>query len=260
MAVAAGCGGTSRQGNSKVIDPQATTSPEPPTPEAPLPLAGRTVLIDPGHNGGNASATSAISRLVPAGRRRMKACDTSGTATNDGRLTEARFNWLIARAVVASLRHDGARVVLTRSDNAGVGPCIDQRATIGNTARADFALSIHADGGPPTGSGFHVTYPAQSQELARPAIVDPSYRAARHLRAALRGAGLVPANYVGGDGRSERSDLGGLNLSDVPKAFVELGNMRNNDDAAALASPPWRRATAAALVNGIRQVLRPPAG
>src|SRR3712207_8597199 len=31
-----------------------------------------------------------------------------------------------------------------------------------------------------------------------------------------------------------RSDLGGLNLSDVPKVFIETGNMQNPRDAALL--------------------------
>ena len=40
------------------------------------------------------------------------------------------------------------------------------------------------------------------------------------------GTDLPYAAYLGGDGLSVRSDLGGLNLSDVPKVFVETGNMR----------------------------------
>lgn len=259
LASGSGCAGD--QGAARVTAGQATATTTPPRTDdrrhAPpaLPLAGRIVLIDPGHNGGNAAASSEINTLVPAGRGRTKACDTTGTATNDGRLTEALFNWLIASAVATSLERAGARVVLTRSQNTGVGPCIDRRAQIGNQAHADIALSIHADGGPPSGSGFHVIYPASSQALVRPAIVGPSYRAARHVRAALREAGRVPADYAGTGGLSERDDLGGLNLSTVPKAFVELGNMRNAADAAALEDAKWRRATAAALTSGIQRFL-----
>ena len=40
------------------------------------------------------------------------------------------------------------------------------------------------------------------------------------------------ATYLGNAGLSERSDLGGLNLSDVPKVFIETGNMRSATDAA----------------------------
>ena len=48
---------------------------------------------------------------------------------------------------------------MTRSDNSGWGPCINERAAIGNRADADAAISIHADGGPADGRGFHVIYP-----------------------------------------------------------------------------------------------------
>ena len=50
------------------------------------------------------------------------------------------------------LRAAARRVVLTRKDNRSVGPCIDERARIANRARADAKVSIHADGGPPSGS------------------------------------------------------------------------------------------------------------
>jgi len=47
---------------------------------AALPLAGVTIEIDPGHNGGNASHLAFINRLVWIGNR-WKACNTVGTAT-----------------------------------------------------------------------------------------------------------------------------------------------------------------------------------
>ena len=51
---------------------------------------------------------------------------------------------------------------------------------------------------------------------------------ARSVRAGLVRAGVPVANYIaGGDGLDVRSDLGTLNLSDIPTVMVELGNMRN---------------------------------
>src|SRR5579862_2997698 len=47
------------------------------------PLAGKTIAVDPGHNGGNYLHTAEIDRIVDAGALR-KACDTTGTATDDG--------------------------------------------------------------------------------------------------------------------------------------------------------------------------------
>ena len=48
-----------------------------------------------------------------------------------------------------------------------------------------------------------------------------------------RDTGMPYSNYIGdGTALDVRSDLGGLNLSTVPKVFIECGNMRNATDAA----------------------------
>src|SRR2546421_12382886 len=125
-----------------------------------LPLLGKTIAVDPGHNGANWSHPAEIDRVVDAGGFR-KACDTTGASTNDG-YTEAAYNFDVAMRLARILRREGATVVLTRTSNDGVGPCIDERAAIGNDARADAAISIHADGGPPRGRGLAGVYKAQA--------------------------------------------------------------------------------------------------
>src|SRR5207253_7958125 len=88
-----------------------------------LPLHGKTIVIDPGHNGANWSHAAEINRLVNAGGF-MKACDTTGTSTGDG-YSEAAYNLDVARRLARILRAAGAHVVLTRTTNDGVGPCIN---------------------------------------------------------------------------------------------------------------------------------------
>jgi N-acetylmuramoyl-L-alanine amidase len=217
------------------------------------PLRGRTIVLDPGHNGGNARHADEINRLVDAGTLR-KPCDTTGTQTARG-YTEAAYTFDLALRLARILRRSGARVVLTRRANTGWGPCITERARIGNRARADAALSLHADGGPPAGRGFHVIYPPSIRGLTDDIAV-PSRRLALDVRAAFRAGTRVPyATYVGRRGLAVRSDLGGLNLSDVPKVFVETGNMRNARDAVLLARPAFRQRQARALAAGLRAFL-----
>ena len=69
------------------------------------------------------------------------------------------------------------------------------------------------------------------------------------------GTGLPYATYLGRNGLSVRSDLGGLNLSDVPKVFVETGNMRNRGDAALLESPRFRERIARSIAAGLARFL-----
>ena len=206
-----------------------------------LPLHGKVIVIDPGHNGANWSHPTTINRTVDAGGFR-KACDTTGTAT-DGGYSEAAYNFDVAQRLARILRAAGATVVMTRNSNDGVGPCINERAAIGNRAHADAAISIHADGGPPTGRGFEVIY-LRSRRLAL-AIRD----AFRH------GTNEPYATYVGADGLDVRHDLGGLNLSTVPKVFIETLNMRNATDARLAGSPAYRQREAIAIARGLERFL-----
>lgn len=212
---------------------------------AAKPLAGKTVVIDPGHNGGNAAHPDTINKQVPAGGFK-KACDTTGTATTDGDLTEHAFNWDLAERLRKLLERDGAKVVLTRENDRDVGPCINRRASIGNRARADVAISLHADGFEGSGRGFHVIHPGTVKGYTEP-IVKPSLRLARDVRDALNDAGLKTSTYAGRRGLHRRTDIGGLNLSKIPKVLVEHGNMRDAGDARRLKSRSWRQSTARAL-------------
>ena len=174
------------------------------------PLTGKTVAIDPGHNGGNFSHPKEINQIVDAGTLR-KACDTTGASTGAG-YTEAAYNLDVALRLRKLLRAAGARVVMTRATNDGWGPCITERAAIGNRAGADAAISIHADGGPADGRGFHVIYPPSIKGLTDD-IAPSSKTLALAVRRAFRaGTGMPYATYLGSTGLSVRSDLGGLNL------------------------------------------------
>ena len=76
------------------------------------------------------------------------------------------------------------------------------------------------------------------------------------MRDAFRsGTGEPYADYIGRDGLDVRTDLGGLNLSTVPKVFVETGNMRNTGDAARLESAAYRQREAVALGRGLETFL-----
>lgn len=217
------------------------------------PLGDRIVVIDPGHNGGNASAPSEINALVPDGIGE-KACDTVGTESVNG-YSEHEFNWELSLLIQERLEADGATVILTREDNQGVGPCVNERAEVGNENEADAALSIHADGGPESGRGFHVITPGELAGLTEE-IVEPSAVLAEDIRREyLEGSEVPYADYLAEDGLDERTDLGGLNLSTVPKVFLEAGNMRNPEDAELLEDPEWRERAADSIARGLATYL-----
>ncbi len=221
------------------------------------PLAGRTVVIDPGHQLGNHNFPRKIRRQVPAGGFR-KDCNTTGTATNRG-YAEATFVWRVAKQLKKRLLRQGARVRMTRHSNRQDrwGPCVNKRGRAGNRLEADLKLSIHADGSTTAGArGFHVIAPTDRKPWTHD-IHRSSKRLARTIKAALRRQDIPVANYTaGGDGLDFRADLATLNLSDVPTVVVELGNMRNPKDARRMTSVSGRATYAQALARAARRFLR----
>lgn len=218
-------------------------------------IDGAVVVVDPGHNLTNWKHPDEINRLVDAGTLR-KPCDTTGTATASG-YSEAAHNLDVAYRVKRLLEGAGATVILThtRSDPPW-GPCITERAAIGNRANADVAISIHADGHEGGGRGFHVIYPPSIAGLTDD-IARDSLRFALRLRATFaHTTGMPFSTYTGKDALNARSDLGGLNLSDVPKVFIECGNMRDRTDAALLSSVRFRKLEALGIARGIARFLQ----
>jgi N-acetylmuramoyl-L-alanine amidase len=226
----------------------ASADPSP----ASLPLAGKVVGVDPGHNGGNFTHTAEIARLIWNGRE-WEACNTTGTETDAG-YTEAQFNFNVASYLRGDLIADGARVVMTRTSNDGVGPCVNERAAIINAAHADVGIAIHADGAVPSGRGFAVLVPVADGPNDK--IIAASATFADDLRTTmLAGTPMPISNYDGVDGVQPRDDLGGLNLVQVPMVLIEVGNMRNATDSALQVAPAFQQEVARAILAAIVKFL-----
>lgn len=207
-------------------------------------IAGMAVFLDPGHSGAN---DSSITRQVSNGRGGTKDCQTTGTATADG-YPEHSFNWAVVQQVQSALNQLGVRTELSRDNDNAVGPCIDQRAAAANGMHPDAIVSIHADGGPAAGRGFHVNY---SSPPLNEAQSGPAMQLASTMRDSLSAGGLPTSTYAGSGGLYGRADLAGLNLAQYPAILVELGNMKNGDDSARMESTDGRAQYAAAVTQGI---------
>ncbi len=199
-------------------------------------LAGRTIVIDPGHNGGASAAFN--NRRVPAGNGRVKACNTSGTASRSG-LGEHTVNFRLAQALRARLTAQGAKVVLTRTTDTGAGPCVDERGAAGKKYAADVVVSLHADGNESSGArGFHVI--RSTTMIGGPAVEASSQRLATLVVEEFARTGMPRSTYTGGgQAITARDDIAGLNLSAVPAVMLEAGNMHHPLDADLLADPAF---------------------
>jgi N-acetylmuramoyl-L-alanine amidase len=117
-----------------------------------------------------------------------------------------------------------------------------------NALSPNAVVSIHADGGPPTGRGFHILYsnPPLTQTQA-----GPSVQFARIMRDQLFNSGIPPSTYIGTDGLNPRADIAGLNLAQYPSILVELGNMKNPVDSTLMQSEEGRQKYANAVASGV---------
>jgi N-acetylmuramoyl-L-alanine amidase len=220
---------------------------------AQLPLRGKIVGIDPGHNGRNHTDLAHLAWQVWNGRE-WENCDTVGAETNGG-YTEALFNFRVAEYLRAGLIRAGARVVMTRATNGGVGPCVDRRSSMINSGHPNVAVDIHADSAPSWGRGFAILQPVADGPNNK--VIGSSARLGADVRAAMLTRTRMPvSNYDGRAGIKYRDDLAGLNLTKVPKILIEVGNMRNATDAAMLTSARFQQQVAGALLAAIVRFLR----
>ncbi|UGT63882.1 N-acetylmuramoyl-L-alanine amidase [Nocardia asteroides] len=214
-------------------------------------LAGRTVFLDPGHQG--SEHAEELSRQVDNGRGGTKPCQTTGMTTLNG-VPEHTVNWEVTQLVKSSLESLGARVVLSRADDTGWGGCVDERAAAANRSGAALAVSIHADGAPADQRGFHLIVPALPipDPDADRAQSGAGRAASTTMRDAYVRAGFSPATYGGAmEGIQTRADIAGPALTHVPAVFVEMGNGANPEDAAVLESPEGQLQHAIAITTGI---------
>ncbi|MFE1592009.1 N-acetylmuramoyl-L-alanine amidase [Nocardia sp. NPDC058705] len=233
---------------SGLVPVTAHAAPEPATSEQ---LAGKTIFLDPGHQG--TAHSEDLGRQVDNGRGGTKDCQTTGMTSLNG-IPEHTINWDVAQLVRASLQALGAEVVLSRADDTGWGGCVDDRARAANQSGADVAVSIHADSAGPDQHGFHMIVP----QLPIPdAIADKAQSgggrlASSAVRDAYLAAGFSPANYAGVKaGLQTREDVAGPALTQVPMVFVEMGNGANVDDAARLESREGQLEHAVAITTGV---------
>ena len=232
----------------------ATASRAVPAPSSTaLPLAGRTVVVDPGHNRDNARASDRTGRQVEVGGT-TAVCDTAGTRTASG-FAESAFTWRTARALQRRLEALGAEVVLTRRADAGIGPCVDQRGLSAGRVEAAVLVSLHAEGGATGGPGFHVVSPGLVGGRTEQTVT-PSARLALRVRDAMVARGLRPSTSAGREGLDVRKDLGELTLAGVPAVLVDCGDLRDPGVGRRLATGGAQEQNAASVADGVVAFLR----
>ena len=217
------------------------------------PLAGKVIVLDPGHQLGNSNPK--FRKQIAQTRFNgsiIKNCNTTGTATNAG-FPEATFTWKVANRLKPLLETQGATVLMTRSSNTrdAYGPCVWDRAGFANEHKADAMIAIHADGAPASAHGFFAIAPTRIKGWTTDTYkVDR--RLSKAMLAGMTAAGGIPSNYIANH-LQIRGDQSTINFSKVPTTIIEVGNMRNAKDAARMSSRDGQQQYAQWLAAGIEK-------
>lgn len=211
-----------------------------------LPLAGRTICIDPGHQ---SRIISAMVPIAPGQERMMPNYNigTVGAATHN-------FEYAVvletALELEKALRALGAKVVLTRASNDELVGNLE-RTQIAAEAGADITISLHCDGHEDGEiHGLSVLHPGDkyikdSELLEKSRILSQTILKHTVKETKTRDRGLSP-----------RNDLIIFNYSKNPVVLIEMGFLTNPEEDRLLNSEEYRRKLIDGIIQGVLEYFK----
>jgi len=193
-------------------------------------LAGKFIVIDPGHGGRDRGATDGPDGTL----------DESSLVDDIANRIEGR----LAAAGAQAFRTRGGEGSLERNDDP---PTDAERAAFANAAEADLLVSLHVDGAKnPAARGFSTYYYGTSK--------DRSLVGAR-LAELIQAEVLAVTDLA--DCRSHPKAWELLRSTRMPAVRVEFGYLTNPGDASRLSAPEFRDTLAEAVVVAIQRLYAP---
>jgi len=188
-------------------------------------LAGKIIVIDPGHGGK----------------------DTGGEAGLRPDFYEKNITLAIGLRLRDVLTRSGATVIMTRTDDSF--PALESRPQLANQHHADYFISIHADDsaiGRNTLAGTTIYFHAQNS-LCRLMAADIGRRVSE--------TSGISYNGVKSDTIRFRTGFAVLRESDMPAVLVETGYMNNDNDLAKLRDDGAQQRIAVGITAGLRDFI-----
>lgn len=221
---------------------ESEDSPQPEPEPQPLPLEGRIICLDPGHCVTEEAGKGYREPISPLSDE-TKPRYLSGT--RGASLTEEQLNLQVALKLRDALEALGAEVVMTR-EVSEISLPNTERCRIANESGADVHVHIHADGSESTSAnGVSVLIP-DGDLLGTPSIVEESARLGQ-----LMVDCVSEATGAKNRGTVPRADLTGLNFSEIPSVFIEMGFMTNPEEDALLSSGEYQDKIVTGMANSL---------
>lgn len=209
-----------------IVAPVAPVGPYVPSVPTSLSLAGKIIVIDPGHGGRDSGASADLHPFD---------------------VYEKNITLAIARRVQTLLTRNGATVIMTRTDDSF--PALESRPALANARHADYFISIHADSsaiGRNTLAGTTVYFHAQNS-VCRLMASDIGRR--------ISEASGISYNGVKSDTIRFRTGFAVLRGCEMPAVLVETGYMNNDRDLATLRDDAGQQRIADGVTAGLRDFI-----
>ena len=186
-------------------------------------LAGRTIVLDPGHGG----------------------VDVGGQGITMKHVTDADIGYTVAVKLQKLLEADGATVVFTRGDLArNERVFMTERIEMSNNLEPDIYISIHGNSteGQTTATGAE-TYTYNGKIYTQKALAD---NLAKKICAGL-------ATATGEKSVTKSANFYVLRMNNHPSVLVECAYLSNPHDEALLATDSYRQKLAEGIYAGVVQ-------
>ena len=176
----------------------------------------------------------------------MKQKVSSGTYGNASGLEEYELNLMVALKLQAVLESRGYQVIVTRTDHEVQLSNID-RAEIANMSGAEIMVRIHANSVDDTAVTGALTFGPGN---------DNAYLSAELIAESIRlGTDIINAfcTATGANNRGYCADntLTGVNWTQIPCTYIEMGFMSNPDEDLLMADDGYQNRMAEGIANGI---------
>lgn len=189
-------------------------------------LAGKVVVVDPGHGGHDPGAKGGAQSAV---------------------VLEKTLNLAISKLIAQELTAQGASVIMTRSDDTFIP--LRERPAIANRANADFFISVHINS--------NTVANKTSGQITFYHMQDPmGILLAECIQSELKKSSGLPSLGTWSDSRIYKN--GGfavLKHATMPAVLLELGFINHDTDRRVMQTANFQRAVAQSVVRGLRNFL-----